>query len=95
MSISLFQPITVGNLDLSNRIFMAPLTRCRASAGRIPNDLMAAYYRQRSSAGLILSEASPTGASTRHHRAREQIPAPRVSCFVTSCHEKALRGLNP
>ena len=47
-----------GDLQLSNRIFMAPLTRCRASAGRVPNALMRDYYVQRASAGLILSEAT-------------------------------------
>ncbi|WP_085316909.1 alkene reductase [Derxia lacustris] len=55
---SLFEPIRVGDLDLPNRIFMAPLTRCRASVGRVPNALMAEYYAQRASAGLILSEAT-------------------------------------
>jgi 2,4-dienoyl-CoA reductase-like NADH-dependent reductase (Old Yellow Enzyme family) len=55
----LFDPITVGDLDLPNRIFMAPLTRCRASGGRrVPNALMAEYYAQRASAGLILTEAT-------------------------------------
>lgn len=61
---NLFDPIQVGELSLPNRIIMAPLTRCRASAGRIPNPLMARYYAQRASAGLILSEAtsvSPEG----------------------------------
>ena len=60
----LLEPITIGDLRLANRIFMAPLTRCRASAGRVPNALMCEYYRQRASAGLILSEAtavSPMG----------------------------------
>ena len=62
--LKLLEPLTIGNLRLANRIFMAPLTRCRASAGRVPNALMAEYYRQRASAGLILSEAtavSPMG----------------------------------
>lgn len=54
----LFEPIQIGDLQLPNRIFMAPLTRCRASAGRIPNALMRDYYVQRASAGLILSEAT-------------------------------------
>ena len=54
----LFEPLTIGELKLANRIFMAPLTRCRASAGRVPNALMAEYYRQRASAGLIISEAT-------------------------------------
>ncbi|GAB2929390.1 alkene reductase [Rheinheimera gaetbuli] len=55
---TLFDPIQVGDLQLSNRIIMAPLTRCRASAGRVPNELMAEYYVQRASAGLILTEAT-------------------------------------
>src|SRR5215210_5543020 len=56
---SLFDPIQVKDLRLPNRIIMAPLTRSRAIGGaRVPNALMAQYYRQRSSAGLILSEAT-------------------------------------
>ncbi|MHC5544611.1 oxidoreductase, partial [Singulisphaera rosea] len=51
-------PITIGALSLPNRILMAPLTRCRASAGRVPNAMMAEYYAQRASAGLILTEAT-------------------------------------
>ncbi len=61
---NLFDPISVGDLHLRNRIFMAPLTRCRASEGRVPNALMLKYYTQRASAGLIISEAtsvSPMG----------------------------------
>lgn len=54
----LFQPLKMGAFDLPNRIVMAPLTRCRASEGRVPNALMAEYYAQRASAGLILSEAT-------------------------------------
>lgn len=55
---TLFDPIQVGDLQLLNRIIMAPLTRCRASTGRVPNELMAEYYVQRASAGLILTEAT-------------------------------------
>ena len=55
---SLLDPIRVGDLDLPNRVFMAPLTRSRASEGRVPNDLMREYYLQRAGAGLILSEAT-------------------------------------
>lgn len=55
---ALFSPLQVGAWTLPNRIIMAPLTRCRASAGRIPNELMAEYYRQRSGAGLIIAEAT-------------------------------------
>ncbi|SOB50010.1 alkene reductase [Pseudomonas lundensis] len=55
---TLFDPIKLGELELPNRIIMAPLTRCRADEGRVPNALMAEYYVQRASAGLILSEAT-------------------------------------
>lgn len=58
MSTNLFTPIKVGDLELPNRVFMAPLTRLRCSPGRVPNALMAEYYVQRSSAGMILSEAT-------------------------------------
>lgn len=60
----LLEPISVGDLTLPNRVFMAPLTRSRAGEGRVPNALMAEYYSQRASAGLILTEAtsvSPEG----------------------------------
>ena len=54
----LLSPLMLGDLELPNRVIMAPLTRCRASDGRVPNDLMAEYYAQRASAGLIISEAT-------------------------------------
>ena len=47
---------------MSNRVVMAPLTRCRASAGRVPNELMAEYYGQRAGFGMILSEATAVSA---------------------------------
>jgi 2,4-dienoyl-CoA reductase-like NADH-dependent reductase (Old Yellow Enzyme family) len=55
----LFNPIKIGDLNLPNRVFMAPLTRSRAiGEGRVPNALMTEYYVQRASAGLILTEAT-------------------------------------
>ena len=54
----LHSPLRLGALTLPNRIIMAPLTRCRAGAGRVPTDLMREYYVQRASAGLILTEAT-------------------------------------
>lgn len=54
----LFQPLRVGPLELPNRLFMAPLTRCRAKPGHVPGDLMAEYYAQRATAGLIIAEAT-------------------------------------
>ena len=59
----LFTPHKVGSIELRNRIVMAPMTRCRA-IDNIPNELMAEYYTQRSSAGLIITEGtspSPNG----------------------------------
>jgi N-ethylmaleimide reductase len=59
----IFEEIKLGELTLSNRIVMAPMTRSRA-INNIPNDLMATYYRQRASAGLIITEGvapSPNG----------------------------------
>jgi len=54
----LFKALKLGSLIVPNRIFMAPLTRCRAGDSHIPNDLMAQYYAQRASAGLIIAEAT-------------------------------------
>jgi len=63
MKTKLFEPLKVGSISLANSIVMAPMTRCRA-IGNIPNDLMATYYGQRASAGLIITEGtspSPNG----------------------------------
>jgi N-ethylmaleimide reductase len=64
MSDKLFLPYVSGSLELKNRTVMAPMTRSRATLDNIPVDLMAEYYRQRASAGLIISEGtspSPNG----------------------------------
>ncbi len=58
MTIDLFTPLAVGPLELPNRVLMAPLTRSRAEEGHIPGPLMAEYYGQRASAGLIIAEAT-------------------------------------
>jgi N-ethylmaleimide reductase len=61
---NLFEPVQLGSLVLANRVFMAPLTRNRADAEGVPSELMATYYSQRASAGLIVTEAtqiSPMG----------------------------------
>ena len=55
---TLFSPLKFGALTAPNRIFMAPLTRCRADAEHVPTALMAEYYAQRASAGLIVAEAT-------------------------------------
>jgi N-ethylmaleimide reductase len=58
MTPSLFTPLSIGPLNLPNRILMAPLTRCRAEDDHVPGELMATYYAQRASAGLIIAEAT-------------------------------------
>lgn len=55
---SLFDPITIGAITCPNRIFMAPLTRGRATREHVPTELMQVYYAQRAGAGLIISEAT-------------------------------------
>jgi N-ethylmaleimide reductase len=55
---SLFTAVNLGALALPNRILMAPLTRCRADANHVPTEIMAEYYAQRASAGLIIAEAT-------------------------------------
>jgi N-ethylmaleimide reductase len=55
---NLFDPIRIGAIDLANRVVMAPLTRNRAAPGQVPSELAVEYYRQRASAGLIITEAS-------------------------------------
>src|SRR5258708_25661902 len=63
----LFTPVRMGDLDLPNRIVMAPLTRMRAgSIDHVPTALQAEYYAQRASAGLIVAEA--TAISRRQRR---------------------------
>lgn len=65
----LFTPLKVGAFSLSNRMLMAPLTRARSDLAHMPNDLMAEYYGQRASAGLIVTECT--------------MIAPDTSAFVT------------
>lgn len=59
----LFTPVTMGDLKLPNRFVMAPLTRARA-VGHMPNALMAEYYSQRASAGLIIAECTMVSPDT-------------------------------
>src|SRR5271165_7556788 len=59
MNQPLFTPVQIGNLELRNRIVMAPLTRMRANnPGHAPTELHAAYYAQRASSGLIIGECT-------------------------------------
>ena len=58
----LFEPVKLGNLSLKNRMVMAPMTRNRAVEGGIPQHINIEYYRQRATAGLIITEASQVSA---------------------------------
>ena len=59
---TLFDPIHFGDIAAANRIFMAPLTRDRAGPGQVPTPMMATYYEQRATAGLIVTEATQISA---------------------------------
>ena len=59
---NLFDPITLGELELKNRVFMAPLTRGRSGRDGIPGPLVAEYYAQRADAGLLIAEATAISA---------------------------------
>ena len=62
---TLFAPYTLKSLALKNRIVMAPMTRCRSGEGDIPTGLMAEYYTQRATAGLIVTEGTPVSPKAR------------------------------
>jgi 2,4-dienoyl-CoA reductase-like NADH-dependent reductase (Old Yellow Enzyme family) len=59
-----FDPLTIGGLELPNRVIMPPLTRARASKTGVPKEIMVKYYRQRASAGLIISEGTYVNEDT-------------------------------
>ena len=61
----LFTPLKLGPYTLANRVLMAPMTRCRAGPGDVPYALNAEYYRQRASAGLIITEATQVALQGR------------------------------
>lgn len=81
----LLEPFDLSGLQLSNRAVMAPLTRARAGADRVPNDLMARYYTQRAGAGLIISEAT-----TVSEQGNGWVNSPGV---YTDAHEAGWRGV--
>ncbi len=63
----LFSPTNLGALALSNRVVMAPLTRMRAGADGVPNDLLVEHYRQRATIGLIITEGTYTSPVSRSY----------------------------
>ncbi len=92
MTSVLFQPFHLHDLTLPNRIVLAPLTRSRAGTARLPNRLMAEYYSQRSSAGLLITEAtsstvgSPTWSLLRSTSScsRCSLQGPGTRCAFTT-----------
>ncbi|MDH5572432.1 MAG: alkene reductase [Gammaproteobacteria bacterium] len=58
-NVSILDPVVIGDLQLANRIAMAPMTRNRADTDNVPTPMMVEYYRQRASAGLIITEGTP------------------------------------
>jgi len=91
---NLFSPVKVGDLELPNRFIMAPLTRTRAP-GHLPNALMAEYYGQRASTGLLISECTMVteGSSTFGNEpgiySQEQIEGWKLT--TKAVHEKGGR----
>lgn len=65
---TLFQPYDLGPITLANHIVMAPLTRNRAGAGLVPNELAATYYAQRAKAGLLITEATQISAQAQGYQ---------------------------
>lgn len=81
---SLFDPIQLGDIHAANRILMSPLTRGRSTDGHVPTEIMIDYYRQRASAGLIITEG--TGIS------QEGLAGPtRRACGPTSRSRRGSR----
>jgi N-ethylmaleimide reductase len=81
---TLFDPAQAGDLQLKNRVVMAPLTRNRAP-GNVPNPMMARYYAQRASAGLLITEATPVSAQGQGYA---QVPG-----IYTDAQFKGWRGV--
>jgi 2,4-dienoyl-CoA reductase-like NADH-dependent reductase (Old Yellow Enzyme family) len=63
--VDLFSPVALGDLQLANRVVMAPLTRMRSGASGVPGDLVVEHYRQRAGVGLIVTEGTYPNAESR------------------------------
>src|ERR1700709_2415197 len=61
----LFSPVTLGDLELANRVVMAPLTRMRSGAAGVPGDLVVEHYAQRAGVGLIITEGTYPSPESR------------------------------
>jgi len=76
MTASLYQPFRLGDITLSNRMAMAPLTRNRAEAGNVPGPMTVEYYAQRASVGLIIAEATQVSAQAQGYVATPGLHTP-------------------
>src|SRR6478609_1398311 len=63
--VDLFSPVALGDLQLANRVVMAPLTRMRSGVSGVPGDLVVEHYRQRAGVGLIVTEGTYPSAESR------------------------------
>jgi N-ethylmaleimide reductase len=63
--VDLFSPVALGDLQLANRVVMAPLTRMRSGAAGVPGDLVVEHYRQRAGVGLIITEGTYPNPESR------------------------------
>jgi len=72
----LFSPLRLGDLELANRVVMAPLTRMRSGADGVPGDLVAEHYRQRAGLGLIITEGTYPSAESRSYPGQPGIVTP-------------------
>ena len=73
---ALFQPLRLGDIELANRMVMAPLTRNRAEAGNVPGNMTIEYYAQRASLGLLIAEATQVSAQAQGYIATPGLHTP-------------------
>nr|WP_315197678.1 alkene reductase [uncultured Aquabacterium sp.] len=73
---ALFQPLRLGDIELANRMVMAPLTRNRAEAGNVPGSMTIEYYAQRASLGLLIAEATQVSAQAQGYIATPGLHTP-------------------
>jgi N-ethylmaleimide reductase len=89
----LFQPFKLGNITLSNRMAMAPLTRNRAEAGNVPGAMTVEYYAQRASVGLIIAEATQVSAQAQGYVATPGVHSPeQIAAWRKVTDEVHARG---
>lgn len=85
MLVDLFEPFQLGDLTLANRMVMAPMTRNRAAENGVVPPMMATYYQQRASTGLIITESSPVSPGA--------VGYPATPGIHTEAHSASWRGV--